>query len=183
MLAANFLVFLVSSLTISLVDACFLQPALKSKSRFRLFRLRDELSLLAMSGEIREDSQEYMLLMSMINNSIRASQSFRVTVFVRHVVQLVRDDHIKANVTTISSIVSGSDHGEYCRIATNYFSAMHKLLDSDTRMLRFFLSLLPLPTHSTNRLVRPVLRKRTLIIQTEKALDEMSVQFKHPCVA
>ena len=181
MLSANFLIFLVSSLTISFVDARFLQPALKSRSRFSLLRLRDELSLLAMSGEIQEDSKEYMLLMSMINSSIRASRSFRVTVFVKHVVQFVRDDRIKADISKISSIVNGSDHREYCRIATEYFATMHKLLDADTRMLRLLLGLLPLPAHSTNRLVKPMLKKRTLIRQTERALDHMSVQFKHPC--
>lgn len=181
MLSANFLIFLLSSLSISFVDARFLQPALKSKSRFRLFRLRDELSLLAMKGEVQEDSQEYKILMAMINASTRASQSFRVTVFLKHVVEFVRDDHIKADIAKISSIVKESDHVEYCRIATDYFETMLNLLDADTRTLRFFLRLLPLPAHSTNRLVEPVIKKRILIRQTEKALDNMSVQFKQPC--
>lgn len=181
MLSANFAIFLLSSLTISCVDHYFLQPALRSKSRFRLFRLRDELSLLAMKGDVDESSQEYILLMTMINNSIRASKSFRVTVFVRHVVQFARDKQINNDIKKISSIINGSDHAEYCRIASDYFETMHKLLDADTRSLVLFLKLLPLPAHSSNRLVRPVLRKRFLIQQTEIALDQMSTPFRHSC--
>jgi len=56
MLAINFLIAGLSIWLIMVINNNYLQPALKNRTRFRLYKLRDELSVLAMKGELNENS-------------------------------------------------------------------------------------------------------------------------------
>ena len=87
MLAINFIIACLSLWLIMLINYHFLQPALKNQQRFKLYKLRDELSLLAMRGELDENSDEYLTLIKLINNAIRATGSFQVIDYLKFNIQ------------------------------------------------------------------------------------------------
>ncbi len=140
MLYVNFLITTVCLWGIVWLNSCYLRPALKNKGRFKLYRLRDELSLLAMRGKIAEDSEAYRLLLGLINNAIYATGSFRVSEFMVYVVGLHENPELKRRVQGIVENLAVADNPEYRSIACAYFATMHKIFRKDTRLLMGILS-------------------------------------------
>lgn len=143
MLAVNFLIAGISIWLIVAINNKYLQPALKNRYRFRIFRLRDELSVLAMGGELNENSEEYTTMIELINAAIRATGSFKVTDFLRFTFYLYKDEEVRKRIESIERKLNKTSNQEYCRIARDFFRTLHEMLHSDTRILRrVFLPLL-----------------------------------------
>lgn len=168
---------------------CF-QPALKNKQRFKLYRLRDRLSVLAMKGDIDEMSEEYMTLLELINSSIRATSTFKVTDFLRFVAYLEGNKRVKESVLNIRARLEGDGNSEYCGIAGEYFYAMREILYSDTRVLRhalipiylFVASLLAI-LRLTEKPKEKLEHKKMILRQADKWFDEHGRQFSGLCVS
>lgn len=139
MLFAN---MLIASLCLWLVISLnnkYLRPVIKNKERFKLYKLRDNLSILAMKGEIDESSEEYITLLSLINSSINATGSFQVTDFLKFLFRIHKDKEMRRRIERIKDRVRNTDNKKYCELASEYFSVMHVILHKDTAVLRIVL--------------------------------------------
>lgn len=84
-LVFNFTIALLSVWACSYIYAKHYKPAKIINYRFRLYALRDRLTLLVMRGIIDKDSVEYDILLRLINAAIVSVGTFRVTDFLRFV--------------------------------------------------------------------------------------------------
>lgn len=184
MLAVNFLIAGVSIWLIMVINNNYLQPALKNRSRFRIYKLRDELSLLAMKGELDEESEEYTTLIDLINSAIGVTSSFKVTDFLRFAFYLHKNEEIRRKIEAIKQNLNGTDNPEYCRVARDFFQIMQNILRSDTRILRhvffpvllFFTAALALFRLSSGPRMRVEERKK-VIMEIDEEFHRYSNQF------
>ncbi len=189
MLAVNFLVASVSIWTIIYINNKFLQPALKNKQRFKLYKLRDELSLLAMKGSLGENSTEYLILIRLINSGIKHTGSFKVTDYLHFILTFHKDKDLKEKFEFVAQKIEGADNRKYCIIASNTFQVMRDILYSDTRTLRSFFhpilyllgGILSLFTIAT--LAEKVKKKKQVIQGMDRELGDFSDQFAQDCPA
>jgi len=137
MLLINLLLVMISVWIIFVLNYKFIQPAFKNKQRFKLYKLRDELSILAMKGILDERSEYYLTLINIQNSAISASSSFKVTDFLRFLVDFNKDEKMKNKLSTMVDNISKTDNAEYCRIASDTFNVIHNLMNRDTRVLRY----------------------------------------------
>lgn len=96
-------------------------PTALNRRRFRLFELRDRLALLAMGGNISEDSFEYEFMIRRINRMIRMIGDFRMTEYVRFVNSLATDSQFKADVGRVIDGLRQNENDEYKSILEEYF--------------------------------------------------------------
>jgi len=155
----------------------YLQPALKNRTRFRLYKLRDELSVLAMKGELSESSEEYVTLIDLINSAIGATDSFKVTDFLRFAFYLHQDGEMRRKIEDIKHKLSRTNNPEYCRITRDFFRTMQDILYSETRILRHVL--FPVLLFLTGVLVTVKLssKPRTKVESKKKVIKEIGEEY------
>lgn len=189
MLLLNLLVVTVSVWIIFVVNYKFIQPALKNRQRFKLYKLRDELSILAMQGVLDEHSDEYLTLMEVQNASISASRSFMVTDFLRFLLRFHKDKEMQKRISVVMDNLDKTDNAEYCRIASDSFNVMHSIMRRDTRVLRYaFFPVLVLlgSILAVLRCTKPkekIEKKKGIIEDIDKDLDCLSNGFGGGCPA
>lgn len=170
------------------VNYRYLQPTLRNKRRFRLYRLRDELSLCAMRGELDERSPEYRTLLVVLNGAIRALGTFQVVDFLKFLVRVQKDTELRSLIDKIQSNLSSTKHAEYCRVASQTFSIMHEMLVVDTRTLRYLIPYVILPLFSLLSLLRlpepkqVVERRQRLIREVDQDIEHKQTVFAAACV-
>ena len=135
MISLNVLIFVIAIGIAVRINSSFIQPALKNSQRFKLFRLRYKLHYLAMKGAISEDSPSYIVLLDLMNKSIRASASFKVTDFLIFLSRLPDDKKLASSVEQITNTIQGNSSYEYCAIASEYFDTLRSMMKEDTRLL------------------------------------------------
>ncbi len=189
MMLLNILILTISAWIILVVNYKFIQPALKNRQRFKLYKLRDELSILAMKGILDEHSESYLTLIGIQNSAISVSSSFKVTDYLRFLLHLQRDKSLKKKLLSTMDNLSKSDNAEYCRIAKDSFDVMHTLMYRDTRILRYALFPVLVLLSSLLVLVRctvpkeQINRKKHIIKEIDDNLDGFSNEFGKGCVA
>lgn len=187
MVIFNTLLSIAAIWVIITINNRYLIPSLKNKNRFKLYRLRDELSLLAMRGDLNENSIEYVTLIELINRTIKATGTFRVSLFIRFLVEVNQNAELKKKIMAIKSRVSKNENKEYCRIASAYFEVAQKILYSDTRVLRhvifpafkvigFVLTIINL--NKTQKYAR----YKGIIKDVNSSLDDNRHQFEQLCM-
>lgn len=189
MLFLNLAITLLCVWLIMALNHHFLQPALRNRHRFRLYRLRDELALLAMKGEISEESEEYLLLLGLINNAIRATGSFRVTDFLKFMVLLHENRQVHKRLRRVIDGLRNHRNTEYCRIAREYFDILDEIFRKDTRTLKLFSFFLApivyvLGLFEQGKRLQEKLRERKEVVEkVQGELGEYSRQFESFCMA
>ena len=190
MIVINIVITLLSLWLIVFLNNSDLQPALKNRERFKLYKLRDELSILAMAGELDENTEEYITLLSLINSSIFATGSFKVTDFLKYVFRIHKDKEIREKIERIINNIIKTDNEKYCKIAGKYFSVMHRIIRRDTFVLRaaFFpimillgavISILRISTKPKSAVVH----RKAVIDQIDNEYCSYSQKFGGKCVA
>lgn len=133
----NVLISLISVWVAMVVNSKFLRPAVLNRKRFKLYELRDELAILAMKGLIKENSEEYLTLLRMMNNSIRATKNFRITSFLEMQYALVKDKELRAHLVEIlEKIKHDQMPAEYKHIVGSFFAVAHEMYNHKTWLLR-----------------------------------------------
>lgn len=135
MITLNVFLFVIAIGTAVRINSSFIQPAIKNSQRFKLFRLRYKLHYLAMKGAISESSPSYIVLLDLMNKSIRASASFKVTDFLIFLSRLPDDQKLASSVAQITSTIQANSSNEYCAIASEYFDTLRAMMKEDTRLL------------------------------------------------
>lgn len=189
MLIINFLVASISIWLIIFINHNYLQPALKNKKRFILYKLRDKLSLLAMKGSLDEQSEEYITLVKIINGAIRASGTFQVTDYLRFLLAFHNDKELKTRISSVLEKLSDADNEEYCRIASRTFTIMHEIMQDDTRTLRYFFFPVLVSIGKIFSILRwttpnkSIQRKKHIVEEIDEDLDCYSHEFSKMCAA
>lgn len=133
----NIILLLLVGWLMLLLNSKYLQPALINKKRFRLFVLRDRLSLLAMRGELLETSLEYRVFIKLLNAAIKATGTFRVTDFLKYMFNWYSKERLsEESIEKIFSRMKCVDNSEYCDILADYFVVMQDIFYMQTRVLR-----------------------------------------------
>ena len=111
------------------------------KYRFRLFAIRDRLSLLVMRGVIKENSNEHITLLKLLNGAIESTETFKVTVFIRYVVYVSKNPEIKRRLERMYSTLKSNgdqtrDYAEFASCVSDFFSVVGEKVDRDMMMFR-----------------------------------------------
>lgn len=70
----NLVVLILTINIAAILIHCFILIPLKNAERFKLYSLRDDLCMLAMSGKLSESDRNYQLLMQLINIEINLTK-------------------------------------------------------------------------------------------------------------
>jgi hypothetical protein len=150
------------------------------KARFRLFALRDRLAILAMKGEVEFKSEEYDLMMRLLNKSIKTLGTFSVVSFVRSMTSNHRDQERESKIMREVSLKK-HDHEEFREVAVEYYKVIgetyNMFLSVPSKMFRLmFLLLWPLwiILRLINFIVNTITRKEKNLHEVDSYLKEMN---------
>ena len=111
-----------------------LQPALIDRYRFKLFALRDELALLAMSGRIAPDSTEYSAICSLINSTIKRAKNIEPICFIQFLLQ-VKAGKLDSSFEEISRLADELQDAGVKNIVNEYFEITFKIFRFNTLLI------------------------------------------------
>jgi|GEM_PF-7012425 len=120
------------------VNRNFIYKTRINTQRFKLFALRDELTILAMKGEIDYHSKEYQFLLKSLNSLIKITGDFQMSDFLKYLISNYDNKKTQEKVKKIKkSIKTHSD--ELNKIWIEYYKVMNAIME---RHLRIFLMLI-----------------------------------------
>lgn len=112
--------------------------------RFRIFALRDRLSILIMNGEVKEGSLEHKTLLSLLNGAVQSIGTFKVTIFLRFIIQISQDDTLQKQIKKIQKHLSASNNEDYAEILSEFYCLMDEKMKKDIRTFKITVSFLKL---------------------------------------
>lgn len=146
-----------------------LKPLLINSERFKLYKIRDELAVLAMRGTIPEESDEYLILMRLINISIKELDKFNIVSFIKSLNRIRNDKNIQSK---LDKILHYNDKS-YKTIAESLFDINFRIFNKHTRLLRYIIYPLMLrPLFVTFHLVLSSSRVFLFFVARYKAYEE-----------
>lgn len=110
----------------------YIKEASLDEKRFKLFALRDKLSIMAMKREIAIDSSEYIIMLRLINSLIKATQNFQVVPFLKTLHRVRNDSEIQEVVSGFISNIENHSvklkeiYGEVCVVTNKLFGKRTK---------------------------------------------------------
>jgi len=111
----------------------YINGALLNAKLFRLFALRDKLTILAMEGKINENSKEYQMLLYSINHYLNATKNFEILIFLKKFIEVENSPKIKKEMEEIK--LSIEEHSvELKRILCEYFDILDSILTVQMRL-------------------------------------------------
>lgn len=144
--------------------------------RYRLFALRDRLTFLVMEGEIKEGSPEHIELLKLINESIFLAERFRVTEFIRALVEISKSQRLTESVEKILSVICNTGSKEYKSIVVELFDLLEEKFHKDTSIF----------LHTTKIFyvfgrIHAVSRKISTLKETKQTINKYKVEFMNAC--
>lgn len=112
----------------------FLYRTRINKQRFKLFALRDELTILAMKGQVDFNSKEYQFLLKSLNALIGITGDFRVTDFLKFIAATYDSPQQYKKINKIRANIQKDTDGlhpiwiRYCRVMNQIMSGHLRLL-------------------------------------------------------
>ncbi len=106
----NSILLLLSIWFILYVNLNFIYKTRINKKRFKLFALRDELSLLAMQGEVDYNSKEYQLVLNSLNGLIKITGDFKISDFLTYIVKNFDDRKNREVIEQTSQKLEKKNH-------------------------------------------------------------------------
>lgn len=143
-----------------------------NQQRFKLYKLRDDLAVLAMQGKMNPKCEEFTFLLTVINSSIKQLGNFSIVTYLKFLASSFRKDE---KLSSIIHRMESIELGEYQFILAEFKSITSYIFFKQTRLFRF--TLLPVIKigakiyHANNALSRVLLSR----VQT---VEEISSTFK-----
>lgn len=106
-----------------------------NKYRFRLFELRDRLTLLVMEGQIKEGSPEHRSLLRLLNGAVQSTGTFEVTQFLRFIAHWANDAEDQNEFTQVLANMKAHPHPEYQKIVLGALELARHMIGKDTWLL------------------------------------------------
>lgn len=180
MLLFNFIITLLSIWVMMFLNYNYLRPVLMNRKRFQLFAIRDRLALLAMRGELSENSVEYITLMMLINSAIKATSNFRLINFLRLQYEIHSNKSIQNKIKKIEQdIESGRKINlKYKEIAYEYFDVMGAIIERKTWLLRRVLIPILLTIMSILAIIKLCIRIKNYLIKRMDIINELNSDIK-----
>lgn len=168
-----------------LVNSKFLRPAILNEKRFALYELRDKLAMLAMRDVISPDSEEYLTLLKLMNNSIRSTKGFRITRFLKIQSEIIFDQDVRNHLNNILKKVHDDKMPEeYRKIVSEYFKVARALYKHKTWMFRLILSplifivaIVARSVHAAKKLNEYLIFQKDRVTKIEIALETNMERF------
>lgn len=184
----NLFILLVSVWLSMIINTRFLRPAILNKKRFRLYEIRDKLALLAMKGVVEENSEEYITLLKLMNNSLYSTKGFRITRFLRLHAELIADKKLKKHLSNILSKIKNDQMPiEYRQLVSEYFEVAHEIYEHKTWTLRvtitpliWFISIFAKVIKIAKRLTNTLENQRQIINDIESEFETNITRFTPP---
>lgn len=149
-------------------DACF------NEYRFQLFKLRDQLSFLVMSGKIQDESVEHTTLLRLLNGTISATDSFRVTEFVRFLCQMSKNEQLENYLRSIKNNLDQVNNSEYASILEEFYKISQHKLSKDLKLFKFVVSIISLTMLQERK--RQVKETESFLADKRKIFHQLTIQ-------
>lgn len=132
----NLLILIVSLWALMILNHKIIKPTRLNEKRFKLYKLRDDLALMATEGKIKENSDEFMILMQMINSALASTKNFEITYFLAQIGRLVRDKKLQRNVENIITRIEREElPAEYKELVQSFFESARDLFEYKTWLI------------------------------------------------
>jgi len=124
------------------VNRNFIYKTRINKQRFKLFALRDELTILAMKGEIDYHSKEYQFLLKSLNSLIKITGNFQISDFLKYLISNYDNKKPQEKVKKIKKSIETHSDG-LNKIWIEYYKVMNAIMERHLRLfMRIFLMLI-----------------------------------------
>lgn len=165
--------------TSMIVNSKFLRPAILNKNRFALYELRDQLALLAMRGELDEESEEYTTLIKLMNDLINSTKDFRITRFIQIQSAIFMNKQLRAHLESIiKKIESDKMPDSYRVIVSNFFGIAHEIYAHKTWMLINLLSPLIIVVTLVEYVIKNARKVRNFLVYQRDRINNIESELK-----
>lgn len=128
----NGLLSLLSLWFILYTNRKFIYKTRINKQRFKLFALRDELTILAMKGHVNYNSNEYRFLLDSLNSLISITGDFHVTDFLKFIATV--SPHSFNEVDKIEEKLKKDTNGLHL-IWVRYYQVMNQIMSRHLKLV------------------------------------------------
>lgn len=113
-----------------------IKPTRINEKRFKLYEIRDKLAVMTIEGRIKENSDEYMILITLINNTIASTKDFEITKFINRFNRLLKDKTLRKNIEQIIKKIERDElPDEYRKLVKQYFIVSKEIFDHKSWLL------------------------------------------------
>ena len=124
------------------INRSFIYKTRINKQRFKLFALRDKLTILAMKKEIDYNSKEYQFLLNSLNSLIRITGNFQISDFLKYLISNYDDKETLKKKKNIENLIKFHSE-ELNKIWREYYKIMNIIMERHLRLfLRIFVALI-----------------------------------------
>lgn len=124
------------------VNRKFIYKTRINKQRFKLFALRDELTILAMKGEVDYHSKEYQFLLKSLNSLIKITGDFQISDFLKYLISNYDDKKAQEKAKKIKKSIGTHSDG-LNKIWVECYKVMNAIMERHLRLfMRIFLMLI-----------------------------------------
>jgi len=141
LLIFNFIILFISVWIILYTNRNFIYKTRINKKRFRLFSLRDDLTLLVMAGKVEYNSKEYQYLLHSLNSVIKITGDFQISDFLKFLITQYNNDEIEEKLDKIDKAVEVQSK-EFKVIWVEYHMVMGNIMSKHLRLLVGFVTML-----------------------------------------
>jgi hypothetical protein len=158
----------------------FVVPAQINEKRYRLYELRDQLSILVMKGEIEEGSEQHLVLLDIITSTLHSTEDCDVVKFVRCQIEMFSNKDLQGKlVHALNKVTDQENSEEYLAIVSETLDINASIFERHTKWLRFGLnvSIIALVSasgviRSTGKLLLYLRGKHSAVLGTLEALTQ-----------
>lgn len=184
----NLFILLVCVWLSMIINTRFLRPAILNKKRFRLYEIRDKLTILAMKEVVSENSEEYITLLRLMNNSLYSTKKFRITKFLSLHAKLIADKKLEKHLSNILDKIKNDQMPiEYQQLVSEYFEVAHEIYEHKAWTLRvtitpliWFVSIFAKVIKMAKRLTIILENKRQIINDIKSDFETNIIRFSPP---
>ena len=124
------------------INRKFIYKTRINKQRFKLFALRDELTILAMKKEIDYNSKEYQFLLNNLNSLIKITGNFQIFDFLKYLILNYDDKETLKKKKNIEKLIKFHSE-ELNKILHEYYKIMNIIMERHLRLfMRIFVALM-----------------------------------------
>lgn len=175
----NLFVGLVCVWITMVINSKFLRPAILNEKRFAMYELRDQLALLAMRGVVDEESEEYVTLITLMNNLINSTKDFRMSRYIQRQSAIFMDKELRAHLgSIIEKIESENMPYDYRVIVSRFFEVAYDIYAHKTWMLRKLLSPLIFSVTYLEYFIKKLRKFRDLLVRQRDKINNIESELK-----
>lgn len=109
-----------------------------NRYRFRFFEMRDNLTLLVMSGQVSVSNSDYNTLLKLINKSIQVyDEKFSFTGLIKYFSVIAADNHFNKKISEMVKNLQENSNTKLAAVACDYFEINYEIYRKYTKRTPF----------------------------------------------